>query len=100
MSNTLSPRRIRLARAIALAADTIQIVLLPAFVGGAVEGPDAVLEVVVALLLMMLCGFHVAFLPTLVAEALPVVDVFPSWTLATLFVTRRAALQKGSASPG
>jgi hypothetical protein len=99
MANGLSPGRVWLARAIALAADTLQIVLFPLFIGGAPEGADAVLDGVVALVLTLLCGFHVAFLPTLVAEALPGVDVFPSWTLATLYVTRssgpKRALSKG-----
>ena len=90
MSKPLSPGRIWLARAIALGADALQIVLFPMFMGGAAEGADAVLDGVVAVLLTLICGFHVAFLPTLVAEALPGIDIFPTWTLATLFVTRKA----------
>jgi hypothetical protein len=91
MSKPLSPGRIWLARAVALAADALQIGLLPLFIGGATEGADAVLDALVAVLLTLICGFHFAFLPTLVAEALPGIDIFPSWTLATLFVTRQAA---------
>ena len=32
-------------------------------------------------------GWHWAFLPTIVAEALPGADLFPSWTAALLFVS-------------
>lgn len=79
-----------LARSVALVADAVQIGLFPLFVGGAAEGADLVLEVVTGLLLCWICGFHLAFLPTAIGEALPMVDLFPSWTLATLFVTRGA----------
>ena len=53
------------------------------------EGADAVLDVVAGAALCWLCGFHVAFLPTFIGEALPTVDLFPTWTLAVLYVTRQ-----------
>jgi hypothetical protein len=89
MAKPMTRKQIWLARGIALAADAVQIVLFPVFVGGAPEGVDAVMDVCVAALLCWLCGFHPAFLPTLLAEALPTVDLFPSWTVAVLFVTRK-----------
>jgi hypothetical protein len=89
MAKTLTRNQIWLARGIALAADAAQIVLFPLFVGGAPEGVDAVVDVCVAALLCWICGFHAAFLPTILSEALPTVDLFPSWTLAVLFVTRK-----------
>jgi hypothetical protein len=73
---------------IALAADALQFALLPLFAGGALEGADLIVDGVVAVLMIALCGFHPAFLPTMIAEALPVVDLVPSWTLAAMFVTR------------
>ncbi|MEY4582056.1 MAG: hypothetical protein RL701_6759 [Pseudomonadota bacterium] len=90
MAKALTRERILLARGVALAADALQIVLFPVFGGGALEGADAVLDVAVGAVLCWICGFHVAFLPTLLAEALPGADLFPSWTLATLFVTRNS----------
>jgi hypothetical protein len=90
MAKQLSRERVWLARGIALAADAVQLVFLPFFVGGMPEGADAVLDVGVGVLLGLLCGFHPAFLPTFIGEALPTVDLFPSWTLATLFVTRKS----------
>ena len=88
VTKPLSRTRIVVAWLIALAADALQIGLFPLFVGGALEGADAALDAIVALMLVMLCGFHPAFLPTIVAEALPLVDLVPSWTLAVMFVTR------------
>jgi hypothetical protein len=88
MAKPLSRRRIALVWLIALAADALQIALLPLFAGGALEGADLAVDAVVALLLIALCGFHPVFLPTVIAEALPVVDLVPSWTLAALYVTR------------
>jgi hypothetical protein len=92
MAKALTRNRIWTARAIAVVADAVQIWLFPLFALGAPEVTDLALEVVTGGLLCWLCGFHPAFLPTVVGEALPVVDLFPSWTLATLFVTRNAAL--------
>jgi hypothetical protein len=86
----MTAKQIWTARGIALAADALQMLLFPLFAGGVPEGADAVLDVAVAALLCWLCGFHAAFLPTLLAEALPTVDLFPSWTLAVLFVTRKS----------
>jgi hypothetical protein len=91
MAKTLTRNQIWLARGIALAADAVQIVFFPLFAGGAPEGADAVMDVCVAALLCWLCGFHAAFLPTFIGEALPTLDLFPSWTLAVLFVTRKGA---------
>jgi hypothetical protein len=92
MAKELTPKRVWIARGIALAADAVQLGLFPLFVGGAPEAADLALEAVTGALLCWLCGFHAAFLPTVIAEAVPMVDLFPSWTVATLFVTRNSGL--------
>jgi hypothetical protein len=92
MAKTLTTKRVWLARGVALAADALQLGLLPLFVGGAPEAADLALEAVTGVLLCWICGFHPAFLPTAIGEALPMVDLFPSWTLATLFVTRNSVV--------
>jgi len=94
MAKSLTRKQIWAARALAVAADAIQILLLPLFVGGAPEGPDLVLDIGMALLMCSILGFHAALLPTLLAEALPTVDLFPSWTLAVLYVTRKGAVDE------
>ncbi len=87
----MTRRRVWLARGLAAAADLLQWILLPMFAGGGLEPTTAALDLVVAGLMVWLCGWHVAFLPTAAAEVLPVVDLFPTWTAAVLFVTRRGA---------
>lgn len=87
-SMVMTRRRVWLARGLAALADLVQWVLLPFFLGGGVEGPAAALDAVMAVLMIWLCGWHIAFLPTAVAEALPMVDLFPTWTAAAFFVTR------------
>jgi hypothetical protein len=89
MSKPMTAKEIWAARGIALAADALQVVLFPLFAGGVPEVADAALDVAVGVALVWLCGFHAAFLPTFVAESLPTVDLFPSWTLAVFFVTRK-----------
>ena len=61
----------RLAWAIAMAADAIQIAGLPFFAEGAVSPADTLLDLVVGYLLIRLLGWHWAFLPTLAAELVP-----------------------------
>lgn len=78
----------RLAWAIALAADALQIALFPLFAEGGASPADSALDIVVGLLLVKLLGWHWAFLPTLGAELIPGLDLFPTWTAAVYFVTR------------
>jgi len=89
MRNDLTARRILIARVIAVVADAIQIGFMPLFVAGAVSPFNDVLDVAIAIVMVRLLGWHPAFLPTLIAELIPFVDVFPTWTIAVLFATRR-----------
>jgi hypothetical protein len=79
----------RLAWAVALAADAIQIAVFPLFAEGGLSPADWVLDLIVAALLIRILGWHWAFLPTLAAELIPGVDLFPTWTAAVWFVTRQ-----------
>jgi hypothetical protein len=99
MPKAMTTKQIWMARGVAFAADALQMALFPLFAGGIPEGADAVLDVAVAAVLCWLCGFHAAFIPTFVAEALPTADLFPSWTLAVLFVTSKKSLESGPAVP-
>jgi hypothetical protein len=80
--------RVWLARAIAIAADTVQLALLPLVMGGAISPVADLIDVVVAVALTWLVGWHWAFLPTFLAELVPFVDLVPSWTLAAFIATR------------
>lgn len=79
----------RLAWAIAIAADAIQIGAVPLFGPGAASPADTILDVIVGATLIRLLGWHWAFLPTFVAELIPAFDLFPTWTAAVFFVTRQ-----------
>jgi hypothetical protein len=84
----------RLAWLVAIAADAIQIIGLPFFVEGVLSPVDTLLDIVVAAILTRLLGWHWAFLPGLVAELIPGLDMFPTWTAAVLYVTSRRVLAK------
>jgi hypothetical protein len=99
MAKTMTQKQIWMARAIAFAADAAQIVLFPFFVGGLPEGADLAVDIGTAALLCWLCGFHVAFLPTFIAEALPAVDLVPSWTIAVLVATRQSRVAAPNPDP-
>ena len=85
----------RLAWMVALAADTIQIAGLPLFIEGAVSPADSVLDLVVGFTLIRLLGWHWAFLPTMAAELIPGMDLFPTWTAAVWYVTRQQRVNPG-----
>ncbi len=80
--------RVRIARALAVAADGVQIFAMPAFFSGVASPVNDALDLVVGITMVLLLGWHVAFLPTFLTELTPFVDVFPTWTAAVLFVTR------------
>ena len=82
-------RRILAARLIAIIADAVQIGLMPVFAGGAASMVNDALDVAVGIIMVVLVGWNWVFLPTLVAELIPMVDLAPTWTIAVLIATRR-----------
>ncbi|HEX4825928.1 MAG TPA: hypothetical protein VFV19_16630 [Candidatus Polarisedimenticolaceae bacterium] len=87
----MSARRIWIARGLAVAADVIQIGLAPLFLEGGLSVFDLTLDVLMAVVLTSLVGWHWTFLPTFAAELVPGLDLVPSWTLAVFLATRRRA---------
>jgi hypothetical protein len=87
---TVSSREHRQAWFIAIVADAIQIVGLPLFAAGGVSPVDTALDLAVAAILYRLLGWHWALLPTFAAELVPGLDLFPTWTAAVFFMTRKA----------
>jgi hypothetical protein len=79
----------RLALAVAIAADALQIAAFPFFAEGGMSPADSLLDLMVAFALIRLLGWHWAFLPTLATELIPGADLFPTWTAAVWFVTRQ-----------
>ena len=93
MTPPLPPAKARLALRIAIAADVLQVALLPFLLAPPVyEAIDAALDVAVGITMCVLLRPHWAFAPAFAAELLPVVDVVPFWTLAVKYVTRAPAL--------
>jgi len=82
-------RRILVARLIAIIADAVQIGFMPIFAGGAASMVNDALDVAVGITMIVLVGWNWVFLPALVAELIPMVDLAPTWTIAVLIATRR-----------
>jgi hypothetical protein len=79
----------RIAWAVAIAADALQIAAFPLFAEGALSPADSILDLAVAYVMIRLLGWHWAFLPTAAAKLIPGADLFPTWTTAVWFVTRQ-----------
>jgi len=86
----LTPGRVRAARILGMTADFVQIGLLPLFSPGWLSPLNDALDVVIAIAMIALVGWHWSFLPAFLAELVPVFDLVPSWTAAVLIATRNA----------
>jgi hypothetical protein len=93
----MTRRRVFAARAIAIAADFLQIAIFPAFSEGAASPLDTGLDLAVAGALTALVGWHWAFLPSFATELVPFVDLVPTWTAAVFIATRPS--RRGPAGP-
>ena len=89
MTPLLTPRRVWIARGLAVLVDLAQVALLPAELTPLNNGVDAA----TAVAMVGLVGWHWAFVPTFLAELVPFVDLVPTWTLAVLFATRDRSAQ-------
>lgn len=90
-SITISPGpQFRTAMLVAIAADALQIGLLPLFVEGALSPADDVLDLAVGAVMVRLLGWHWEFLPSFFAKLVPGVDLVPFWTIAVVNVWRKA----------
>jgi hypothetical protein len=89
----------RAAWLVAITADALQILAFPLFAEGGVSPADGVLDIAVAAILTKLLGWHWALLPTLAAELMPGLDLFPTWTAAVFFVTRQRVRSAQSEEP-
>ena len=78
-----------------MAADAIQLAAMPLFGEGVLSPLNDAVDLVTSVALVWLVGWHLAFLPALALELVPVADLAPTWTLAVGIVwldrRRRAA---------
>ena len=91
----LTPARIRAAYAVAATVDVLQLV------GGPLGWVliDQALDVVAAVLMWRLLGFHPLLLPTFVVEFLPVADLLPTWTGCVAVVVALRKRQQAMTPP-
>ena len=88
--HAISSGRIKAARAVAIAADIVQIGLFPLFAEGFISPFDDALDVAVGVTLTWLVGWHLAFLPSFVVKLAPGLDLVPTWTVAVFIATRNS----------
>lgn len=82
----LSRARIRVAWAIALVVDAIQV---PANLAGPMGWfLGAGLDLITMVVMWRMLGFHWAFLPSFITEAVPYLNLAPLWTMAVALATR------------
>src|SRR5207249_9300681 len=91
----LTQERVRLAYAVAVATDVLQLALGP--FGWAFA--DELLDVVGMVLTWRVIGFHPLLLPTFVLEFLPLADMLPTWTGCVAIVVALRKRQQTIASP-
>jgi hypothetical protein len=99
-SITISPGpKFRTAMLVAILADALQLVLIPAFAAGALSPADDLLDLGVAATMVHLLGWHWEFLPSFLVKLVPGVDLVPFWTVAVANVWRKAKREAQVASP-
>lgn len=84
---------------VAIAADVVQFAALPLFVEGALSPLNDALDVAVAVALVWMLGWHIALLPTLIAELIPVVGIAPTWTTAVAIIALARRKRAVTSSP-
>ena len=80
-------KRRKIARWTALGVDALQIAIFPILFPGTPW--NNVVDLLTGVFMVAILGWHVAFLPTFVTELIPFVDLFPTWTVAVMYITRK-----------
>jgi hypothetical protein len=96
----LTRQRVRIAYAVAVTVDVLQLFLGP--LGWAFA--DEILDVVAMILIWRVIGFHPLLLPTFALEFLPLADMLPTWTGCVAIVVvlrkRQQAVSPPPPAPG
>jgi hypothetical protein len=86
----ISTRNAAIAWGAAVLADFAQVPATLAALSGVLSfeavALDGMIDVGMTVLTTSLLGFHVALLPTMLIEAIPVIDVAPTWTACVSYV--------------
>jgi hypothetical protein len=78
--SVVSRKRKRVALAVAALSDVVQMALFPVFAEGASSPFDVALDAATAIAILAIVGFRWRLAIALVAELVPGVDLFPTWT--------------------
>lgn len=88
MSIKIPTPRLIIAGIIAVIADIVQWLLIPAFSElGFLSPVNDILDAAVAMVMVWLLGFHWVFVPSAIGKLVPGVDMMPFWTGAVFFVS-------------
>lgn len=85
--------RLKTAMTVAIAADVLEMLVLPLFVEGFDSPAADLLDLGVGGVLTYLLGWHWEFAPSFLGKLVPGVDVVPLWTLAVANVYRKSKQQ-------
>ena len=93
MTAKFTPDRAKIAYAIAILADVIQLPVNAATLSGVLaipaESVDIAIDFIVMFLLSTVLGFHWMFIPSFFVEAIPGVDLLPTWTGCVALVVKQ-----------
>lgn len=95
----VSKKRKAVAMSIAVVADLVQIVLWPAFAGGAASPFDDALDAVVAVALLITLGWSGRLGAALALELTPAAALFPTWSAVVASIPVEAAPTEASRRP-
>jgi hypothetical protein len=84
--------RMKVALAVAIIADLLQMVVFPLVIEGAASPADDLIDLGVAAIMSSLLGWHWEFAPSFLGKLVPGLDLIPLWTMAVANVYRK---QKG-----
>lgn len=98
MRNDVSPLRLKAAWVVAVGTDALQVFIFPATVEGIFSPVTVALDLMAMAVLSWLVGWHWAFLPSIIVELIPGLDLAPTWTIALAIATR--GLNKTAPAPG
>ena len=91
----LTRNRVRLACAVAITADAIQVLLGPL---GWVFA-DEVIDIIAMIVAIKTIGFHPLLLPTFLIEFVPGIDMLPTWTGCVALVVALRRKQQPAQPP-
>jgi hypothetical protein len=91
----LTRNRIRLAYAVAITADALQLLMGP--LGWAFA--DEFIDIIAMIVAIRSIGFHALLLPTFLIEFVPVIDMLPTWTACVALVVSLRRKQQPAPPP-